>query len=40
LPGLFALGEKPTAERLFGWLPDRWGLKRTRDRRTPTGPSG
>jgi transposase len=40
LPGLFALGEKPTAEQLFDWLPDRWGLNRTRDRRTPTGPSG
>jgi transposase len=32
LPGLFALGEKPTAEQLLGWLPDRWLLNRTRDR--------
>jgi transposase len=23
LPGLFALGETPTAERLLDWLPDR-----------------
>jgi hypothetical protein len=29
LPGLFALGEKPTAEQLMDWLPDRWLLKRT-----------
>ncbi|WP_082841314.1 IS66 family transposase [Gemmata sp. SH-PL17] len=32
LPGLFALGEKPTAEQLRDWLPDRWLLNRTRDR--------
>ena len=31
LPGLFALGEKPTAEQLMRWLPDRWLLARTRD---------
>ena len=31
LPGLFALGEKPTAEQLLDWLPDRWRLNRTRD---------
>lgn len=31
LPGLFALGEKPTAERLLDWLPDRWLLRRGRD---------
>jgi transposase len=31
LPGLFALGETPTAERLLDWLPDRWLLNRTRD---------
>ncbi|MBI1383210.1 MAG: IS66 family transposase [Planctomycetaceae bacterium] len=30
LPGLFALGEKPTAEQLLDWLPDRW-LLRTRE---------
>jgi transposase len=32
LPGLFALGDKPTAEQLQEWLPDRWLLSRTRDR--------
>jgi transposase len=31
LPGLFALGEAPTAEQLSGWLPDRWLLCRTRE---------
>jgi transposase len=31
LPGLFALGEKPTAEQLTPWLPDRWLLSRNRD---------
>ena len=31
LPGLFALGEKPTAEQLLDWLPDRWLLNRTRN---------
>ncbi len=31
LPGLFALGEKPTAEHLLDWLPDRWLLNRTQD---------
>jgi transposase len=31
LPGLFALGEKPAAEQLLGWLPDRWLLRRGRD---------
>lgn len=31
LPGLFALGEKPTAEQLAQWLPDRWLLERTRE---------
>jgi hypothetical protein len=30
LPGLFALGEKPTAEQLLEWLPDRWLLHRAR----------
>jgi transposase len=28
LPGLFALGEEPTAEQLLDWLPDRWLLNR------------
>jgi transposase len=32
LPGVFALGEGPTAEQLRDWLPDRWLLNRTRDR--------
>jgi len=31
LPGLFALGAKPTAEQLADWLPDRWLLRRSRD---------
>jgi transposase len=30
LPGLFALGEKPTAEQLTAWLPDRWQLDRAK----------
>jgi transposase len=30
LPGLFALGEKPTAEQLSEWLPDRWQLRQIR----------
>lgn len=32
LPGVFALGDEPTAEQLRDWLPDRWLLNRTRDR--------
>ncbi len=31
LPGLSALGEKPSAEQLLDWLPDRWLLNRARD---------
>lgn len=31
LMGLFALGEKPTAEQLSDWLPDRWLLHRKRE---------
>jgi transposase len=31
LPGLFGLGEKPTAEQLQEWLPDRWLQRRGRD---------
>jgi transposase len=31
LPGLFALGETPTSERLQEWLPERWLLRRCRD---------
>ena len=29
LMGLFELGEKPTAEQLAEWLPDRWLLRRS-----------
>jgi hypothetical protein len=35
LPGLFALGEKPTTQQLLDWLPDRWLLNRTRDHPLP-----
>jgi hypothetical protein len=31
LPGLFALGDTPSAEQLTPWLPDRRPLSRTRD---------
>jgi transposase len=31
LPGLFALGDGPTAEQLAEWLPDRWLLDRSRE---------
>ncbi|MFO0929421.1 MAG: hypothetical protein U0736_20730 [Gemmataceae bacterium] len=31
LMGLFALGEKPTAEQLAEWLPDRWLGRRARE---------
>jgi transposase len=31
LPALFALGEKPRAEQLLEWLPDRWLLRRGRE---------
>jgi transposase len=31
LPGLFALGEKPTAEQLMKWRPDRWLLDRKKE---------
>jgi transposase len=31
LPGLHALGEKPTQEQLVEWLPDRWLLRRARE---------
>ena len=30
LPGLFALGEGPTAGQLAAWLPDRWHLDRAK----------
>jgi len=29
--GLFALGEKPPAEQVREWLPDRWLLRRSRE---------
>ena len=38
LPGLFALGEEPTAEQLTDWLPDRWLLRRVRE--TPPASAG
>ena len=31
LPGVFALGEKPTADQLQEWLPDRWMQRHGRD---------
>jgi hypothetical protein len=37
LPALFALGEKPTAEQLLEWLPDRWLLRSPR--RAPPAPA-
>jgi transposase len=40
LPGLFALGEKPTAEQLLPWLPDRWLLQRSRDAPNTHVPAG
>ena len=40
LPGLFALGDEPTAEHLLDWLPDRWRLNRTRDHPTTTALAG
>ena len=40
LPGLFALGEKPTAEQLLDWLPDRWLLHRGRDSPADQAPAG
>ncbi len=40
LPGLFALGDKPTAEHLSDWLPDRWLLNRTRDHPVPAAAAG
>ena len=40
LPGLFALGEKPTTAQLLDWLPDRWLLNQTRDRTTRDAAAG
>lgn len=38
LPGLFAMGDRPTAEQLLEWLPDRWLLRRARE--TPPASAG
>jgi transposase len=38
LPGLFALRDKPTAEQVAEWLPDRWLLRRARE--TPPASAG
>jgi transposase len=40
LPGLFALGEKPTTEQVLDWLPDRWLLRRARESPTAVPPAG
>ena len=40
LSGLFKLGEKPSAEQLMEWLPDRWLLGRTRDAPTTSAAAG
>lgn len=40
LPGLFALGEKPTAEQLQSWLPDRWLLNRVQAAPTTSAAAG
>jgi hypothetical protein len=40
LPGLFALGEKPTTEQLLDWLPDRWLLRRALESPTDAPPAG
>jgi hypothetical protein len=39
LPGLFVLGEEPTAEQLRDWLPDWWASNRARDRPAPAVPA-
>jgi transposase len=40
LPGVFALGEQPTAEQLLDWLPEWWLLNQARDRPVPTVTAG
>jgi transposase len=40
LPGLFALGEKPTVEQLQRWLPDAWALERGRARASQAADTG
>lgn len=39
LPGLFVLGEEPTAEQLRDWLPDRWASNWAPDRPAPAVPA-
>jgi hypothetical protein len=40
LPGLFAVGERPTTGQLLDWLPDRWLLNRTQDQPSPDRTAG
>jgi transposase len=40
LPGLFALGEKPTKEQLAEWLPDRWQIRRAEQAATIAAATG
>ncbi len=40
LPGLFALGEKPTTEQRMEWLPDRWLLRRAGSSQASKGQPG
>jgi transposase len=40
LPGVFALGEKPTDEQLLEWLPDRWLARQAQASKAPAPSSG
>jgi hypothetical protein len=40
LPGLFALGEKPSEEQLHQWLPDVWLLRRATESPQVQAPAG
>jgi transposase len=40
LPGLFTLGDHPTAEQLAEWLPDRWLLRQLRKSSGPPAATG
>jgi transposase len=40
LPGIFALGEKPSSEQLLEWLPDRWLLRKARETPSEQAASG
>ena len=40
LPGLFALGDKPTDQQLEAWLPDVWSRRRARDAPAEQTPAG